>query len=434
MPDSDTRGIAMARHRFGRTAVSFTIALGLVAAACGSDDAGSPGTGAAGTEPTDETTAPQATAGESGPAATAESTADTEGADTSVVSSSDIASEAQRFFDGTYQDPPATSPPAAEDKNVWVLSCGEAAVGCASLAGGIKEGAETLGWDVTLFDGKLGADGAYSTGVRQAVAAGADAIVIGAVDCALISQPLAEARAAGVLVVGSLAYDCDDPRAGGGEALFDTNFIPDSEHESRTDANRFSGEARAVWLLNKRGTSGLTVLSFRHTDSLLGTDYADGFDSKIEAKCADCTVIPVEFTFADLGTIGTKASDALTKYPDANALVVPYDSLLLLGVAQAVVRSGRSDSIDVIGNEGYAPNLELIRTNGGQDMALGSSANWAGWGTADTLNRLFAGEPAVAQGLGFKFIDAEHMPDDDGVAFIPPIDYKAAYRAAWGVS
>lgn len=425
----------MVRHRFGRIAVSLIATLGVVSAACGSDDGASSDAKTTATTATGVTSVPAATDAPTTAEVTvpSETTGASDSGDTSVVDRSDLAAEAQRFFDGTYQDPPADSPPAAQNKNVWVLSCGEAAIGCAALAGGVMEGGEALGWDVTLFDGKFGADGAYTNGIRQAVAAGADAIVIGAVDCALISQPLAEARAAGVLIVGSLAYDCDDPRAGGGEALFDANFIADSEHKSRTEANRFSGEARAVWLLNKRGSSGLTVLSFRHTDSLLGTDYADGFDSKIESECADCTIIPVEFTFADLGTIGTKASDALTKNPEANALIVPYDSLLLLGVAQAVVRSGRSDEIDVIGNEGYAPNLELIRTDGGQDMALGSSANWAGWGTADTLNRLFAGEPAVSQGLGFKFIDADHIPADDGVAFIPPIDYKSAYRAAWGV-
>ena len=397
--------------------------------ACGDDD----DSDAASTEAPATTEAPAETTAEQ---TTTPPDASTTQPTTDDGAGTDIAAEADLYYAGTYTDPPAESPPPATDKNVWVISCGEAAVGCAQLAGGAVEAGEVLGWDMTLYDGKLGADGAYPTGVRQAVAAGADALLIGAIDCALIAQPLAEAREAGVVVVGLGGYDCDDARVGGGEPLFDASPFGSDDLATVEAQMLNNGDARAAWLLNTAGTSGLKVLSLRHADSLLGSDLAAGFEARIQQECEDCEIVPLDFTFADLGTgaIGTKVSDALVQNPDVNALFAPYDSVLLLGVAQAVMRSGRADSINVVGGEGYTPNLELIRTNAGQDMAIGSATRWTGWAGVDTLNRLFAGEAPVAEGFGLQFIDAEHMPEDDGVAFIPPVDYKAKYKAAWGVS
>jgi len=445
---NETGGFTM---RGLRSLCALALAGTLVAASCGGDEHESAGATTA------DTSVPV-------PASTAEPVGeppveDTVGGATTVVATTDVAppessdgdddeptsdpadgtadlsSFVESLYAGTFTDPPSESPPAATDKSVWVISCGEAAAGCAELAGGAKEGAEAMGWDVTLFDGRFGADGAYPAGVRQAVAAGADGILIGAIDCPLIAQPLAEARAAGIVVVGMGAYDCDDERLGGGDPLFDGWTFSSDERPTTRDEALANGDARAAWLMVHDGTEGLQVLVFHHVDSLLGEDYADGFESRIEAECATCEIVPIEFTFADLatGAIGRKASDALVKYPDADALFVPYDSLLLLGVAQSVVRSGRVDDVTVVGGEGYTPNLELIATNGGQDVAVGTSGRWSGWGGVDTLNRLFAGEQPVGQGYGFRLIDAEHMVEDDGVAAIPPIDYKSAYRSAWGV-
>ncbi len=425
----------------GIKVASVLVAAALVATSCGGDDdqADDETTAVDSAETTDtpalaaeaSPTTPEGTASESATADSVDDQTDTATAD----GSDDLTTFVDSLYAGTFTDPPSESPAAATDKSVWVISCGEAAAGCAEMAGGAREGAEAMGWDVTLYDGRLGADGAYPAGVRQAIAAGADGILIGAIDCSLIAQPLAEAHDAGIMVVGMGAYDCDDERLGGGEPLFDAATFSSADRPTTRDESIANGDARAAWLLAHDGADGLQVLVFRHADSLLGIDYADGFAQRIESECPTCEIVSIEFTFADLATgqIGSKASDALVKYPDADALFVPYDSLLLLGVAQSVVRSGRVDDITVVGGEGYTPNLELIRTDGGQDVAIGTSGRWSGWGGADTLNRLFAGEEPVGQGYGFRLIDAEHMVEDNGVAAIPPIDYKAAYLVSWGV-
>ena len=57
---------------------------------------------------------------------------------------------------------------------------------------------------------------------------------------------------------------------------------------------------------------------------------------------------------------------------------------------------------------------------------------WEGYQTIDNLVRLFAGEPPAGSGIGLQVYDLEHnIPADGG--YRPPVDFKAAYREAWGL-
>ena len=116
------------------------------------------------------------------------------------------------------------------------------------------------------------------------------------------------------------------------------------------------------------------------------------------------------------------------------------DAPLLLGVAQAVVSSGRNDDLIVVGGEGLDPNVDLIRGNQGQDMAFGYASVQSGWAVADAVNRLLNGEAVADSGIGLQTIDATNLPasggydgniDPDGN---PVRDYRAEYRALWGLN
>ena len=118
---------------------------------------------------------------------------------------------------GTYVLP-ASGPVAQTGKNVWVISCGLLAEACSLPAEAVEDASETLGWDVTVFDGQFDAD-QYTTGIRQALAAGADGIVVVAIDCPAARGAFEEAKEQGVPVVGAYSYDCSDPLTGE-ESLF----------------------------------------------------------------------------------------------------------------------------------------------------------------------------------------------------------------------
>jgi len=348
-------------------------------------------------------------------------------------SSSGAAEQAvQTAYKGTYTSPPTTAPRPPSGKSVWVVSCGQAAVGCSTPANAAADAAKAIGWNATVYDGKLGVDNAYAAGVRQAVAAKADAIIIGAIDCPLIKQPLQEAKAAHIAVVALLAYDCNDPRFGGGAPLFSGIVIPNTAQPTTAEYSIAQGKMKADWVLSQ--TAGkATALSLNHTDSLLGQDIAKGFDTEIKA-CAACKLTSLPFTFAELGTgaVPTKVSQALLKDPSINAVTTPYDSLMALGVAQAIVRSGRKDKISSVGGEGYAQNLELIKSDGGENAAVYESTAWFGWAAVDSVVRLFASAPLQPAGIGSQLVDKTHLPPTDANGIIPPVDFKSVYLKAWG--
>ena len=362
------------------------------------------------------------------------SSSDASGSSSSSADLAAVEAAVEEAYAGTYASPPSTptAPPAG--KKIWVLSCGQAAIGCSTLADSAMEAGEVAGWDMTMYDGKLGADNAYANGIRQAIAAQADGIVVGAIDCPAIKAPLQEAKAAGIQVVGQLTVDCDDPSYGGGDPLFSASIMYNDTDKDVVSYSKTQGKIKADWVIAQ--TDGdATAIAMRQTDGLLGTAIADGFDQEMKSACPGCEVIPLEYTLADqaAGQLPAKMSQALLANPDVNAVMIPYDAIASSGVAQAIVRSGRKDDIAVIGGEGYPDNLSLIENDAGQNAALFESTAWMGWAAIDSLSRLFGDQTQEPAGIGNQLIDKDHMPqvDSDGYV-VPSVDYQAAYREAWG--
>lgn len=371
-----------------------------------------------------------------GSATTEASSSPTDAPPASAASSSltTVSEAVAAAYEGTYVSPPTIPAAAPEGKNVWVISCGQAAIGCSTLADSAVDAAKVAGFEVKLFDGKLGADNAYATGIRQAIAAKADGIVVGAIDCPAIKQPLAEAKAAGIPVVGQLTVDCDDPSYGSGQPLFSAIVGFDKPGESVVDYSKAEGRAKADWVIAQ--TQGKAVaLSMRQTDGPLANAIADGFDDEMKSVCPSCTVIPLTYTLADQGSgaLPSKLSQALLSHHDVNAVMAPFDAVLIGGEAQAIQRSADGRSIAVIGGEGYPGNLALMKNDAGEDAVVFESTAWMGWGAVDSMIRLFDNMPQQPSGIGYQLFDRDHMPTTDRSGYIQPsVDYQSVYRKDWG--
>ncbi|MBO1901762.1 substrate-binding domain-containing protein [Leucobacter weissii] len=331
---------------------------------------------------------------------------------------------------GDYGAPPTSAPPIAEDKSIWIVSCGQNAIGCAIGAESAKEAAESLGWTAQVCDGQLNAGGAFADCVRQGIAAGVDGIVTEAIDCSVIQDPLREAEAADIVTVNFWGFDCDQGVNPAGDPLFSASVQPSEEYASNEDYQFAVGQARAEWIIAASGGEAEIIeLEFKGTN--IGGVLSAGFHDAIES-CGSCTVHTVDVTHQTFGDARQIVESALLQHPAAEWVAIPLESLVLLGAAQAVASSPRSSDISLIGGEGFPPNLDLIREDQGQSASVGQPIGWYGYGAIDTINRVFNGESAVPQGMSFQIVDAEHnLPDEGG--YVPPVDYESAYREAWGV-
>jgi len=381
-----------------RVAVALTVlTFGLAAVACGDDDS-------------------------AGDSASANGTAAEGGV-------GEAKSNADKLYKGTYAEPPAESPPVKRGQNVWVISCGQAIATCSAPANGAVEAAKLLGWENKLIDGKADPT-ATANAIRQAISANADGIFVMAMDCEFIRQPLAEAKKAGVAVIGVESYDCNesDPSA---EPLF--AGVVTYVEGPYSDWIYAYGAAQADYIIAK--TDGKAeVLNFFFDEVQAGKRFNDGFVEQMKKLCPECKVDPVRFRLADLGTpaMQQKAEQALLKYPNANALQVPTDAAITLGVGAAVQASGRSADILKMGGEGQPPNMDLLRAGRQQDAGVGYPPAWEGYAAMDGLNRIFNGDKPVGSGIGLQLYDKDHNVPASG-GYEPPVDFQAAFRKAWGI-
>lgn len=340
--------------------------------------------------------------------------------------------EVDRSYKGTDRQPPTTAAKFDPGKKVWIISPGQIGESASIPTNAVKEAGELVGWKMTLFDSKLDVNN-FSLGIRQAIAAKADGVILHAIDCAVVKQALQEARAAKVKILAYYALDCDDPSVKG-QPLYDGSVNFGSQFGDYATLTRSWGAAKADWLIAK--TKGhAKVISFKEDELLVVKYIREGFEQGL-AKCKTCEIVKtVDFTLTDLGPkLQQKAQGALLQHPEANAIHVPYDSAMHLGVAAALMESGRNDQIEVIAGEGFPSNVDLIRDNKGQDAAMAFPAQWTGYAAIDSLNSVFHGTAPQDSGIGWKLIDRDHNLPAKGKGYEPDTDFRAAYKKAWGVA
>jgi len=334
-------------------------------------------------------------------------------------------------YEGTSRKPPSEGPEAQKDKSVWVISCSDIIESCAVPAAAAVEAGKAIGWKVTEFDGGLSPD-KQAEGIRQAVAAGADGMILAGIDCAKVTAPLQDAQDKGVAVISFYAFDCDDPNVGG-EALETGQVNFGDQFDTYADVAQGFGRVKANYVIAKTGGEA-KILNVGSEDYLVMDYINQGFEAGI-AKCPNCEIVDkVPFVEADLlsGKLRDNIVNALQQNPDATAVHVPIDPLFAVAVNAALQQSGRTDLL-VMGGDGLPSNMDLIR-NGIETAAVAFPHEWTGWAAIDTMNRVFADpeERIPDSGIGWTLIDQEHNLPASG-PYVPPQDFRAAYQEVWGV-
>ena len=348
-------------------------------------------------------------------------------------------------YEGSLGEPPTSAPAPQGGMNIWLVTQSPSLGAPEEL----QKAAELLDWRVTVFDGKFTPD-LMVNGIRQAIADNADGIVIGFADCASIKAGLQDAKDAGIAVVNIESTDCDvqitDDGAieqTGQPGLFDSevgyqNLEDPEDPLSFVEVWNVFTSYQALGIAE--GTEGGgKVIVLSETDLRVNFSGLRSFKETLEEYCPDCEIVDtIEFTGGDLGVkLQDKVAQALVQHPDANAVYGMYDAPTQ-DVSTAVLSSGRTNDIFVMGGEGTAPVVDLIGKERGVNAGVGFSVDWESWAAIDAINRLLAGEEpangvAYPSGVGVQlFTKSRNYPEGGGV-FTPAVDYESAYRAAWGV-
>lgn len=356
------------------------------------------------------------------------------GAATDGVAQATRAMEAN--FKGTDRALPTTGPAIVKGKTVWVIAADVRSPGAILPAQGAIAAAKVAGWQTRLGNGKSD-PAAMNAQIRTALASRPDGIILSNIDCPLVRQSLTEAHRQGVPVFAIYSLDCDDPAYGGaGQPLFTATPNYGPYHTFAQWLEDGYAPSIADYVVAK--TNGKAkVLAMRQDDVGAVKHIADGFARRLHERCPSCSLTDVTMSLADFtgGKFQAKAEAALTRNPQANVLMVPYDGAILLGLGAAAKSSGRD--LLVTGGECFGPNLAQIAGGGPENVCGGAAAGWVGYVAIDGLNRIFAGEKTQPDsGIGWETIDRDH-PSPSGQGPYDgnrSTDYAAAYQRIWHVN
>jgi ribose transport system substrate-binding protein len=329
-------------------------------------------------------------------------------------------------YAGLYRTP-ASGPAAQKGKTIYVVDCGNLALGCYVPAEAVQAAGKSLGWTVKIVDGQLTPAG-YTSGIQQAIAAKPDGIVTVGIDCPNAKSAYEQAKAAKIPIIGVFEFDCNDPKVGGPKLM--TAQIDTGTGQDPGEWFYNWGVLHAAYIIDK--TDGKAkVIEFSQIP-FLDTTYEDqGFQAEM-AKCTTCKIIDKQdITAADLGGAGgaTKVSSAILAHPDANAIY--FDNDTLLGESASVLKSNPHPSWIVVGSEGLPTTIPLIGKTVSGIIALPST--WLGWCAAYSMNEVLAAHPVTDCGADFEVIDQGHnLPAAGQTSWTPKINFESVMKSQWG--
>jgi ribose transport system substrate-binding protein len=331
---------------------------------------------------------------------------------------------------GTYRDVDSTSRPAAKGKHIVIVSAGQSSISSATPALGAQAAAKAIGWQVDIYDAKLNAAN-YSPLIRQAIAAHVDGIIMDAIDCDQAQEAMQEAKSAGIAIVPIYAFDCTDPEAGNEPTGVYTAQINYGARGANVDAFTESyGANQANYIINA-SHNGAKIIAVTTPGFTVLTWTLKGFTNTINASGGSKIVDVMQVSLQDLtsGHLPAMIEAELLRHPEANWIKSPYTYVTTLGIGPAL--QGKAGSINVMGGEGFQPELDLLRSGIVTAVNVVSS-EWTGWASVDTMNSVFSHQKPVDSGIGWQIADKNTIPASG--PFNPTVDFKSEYLKAWGVS
>lgn len=338
--------------------------------------------------------------------------------------------ELPKLYQGTSTKVNTTPRPAAKKKNIVIISAGQASISSYVPVDAAAAAAKAIGWKVTILDGKL-EPSTYGGLVSQAIALGAQGIVLDSIDCDQVRGPLLQAKARHIGVVPIYAYDCNDPTEHAGSPLFSEvenfNNLPDKELGYFAESY---GRGQADYIIAASHNKA-KVLVLNDPEYTVLKYTTAGFDDQIKHSGGSQVVYTQNFLAADLGPkLEQEIQADLLRYPQINWIKSPYTYATILGVVPALSAYAKG-KYSVMGGEGFQPELADIQA-GTVTAAMAISSQWVGWAAIDALNSYFTHKPVYPSGIGWELVDATHNLPANGI-LVPRENYQAAYLKAWGI-
>lgn len=291
------------------------------------------------------------------------------------------------------------------------------------LQDGMKQVASQSGARFTVFSNH-GSPAEWVQGMQTAVNEKVSVIdLLSGINPAQLHPQIAQAKAAGIPVVVSDAYDVaqePDPM------VTATADVPYAQ----------AGRLMADWTISD--TAGKAdVLVIGSSDVVSSNFMVQAIQNEFQKYCSTCKVKPIDVTVADWATqTQPQVEAALNADPNINYILPVYDSQSQF-IVPAIAAAGKTGRVHIATYDGTPFVLKMMQDDSTIRMDVGEDLDWVSKAVMDQDMRVAAGLKPVADTNTPLYIFTKKNVDTAGV---PPRNstgygtaYIAGYNKLWGL-
>jgi ABC-type sugar transport system substrate-binding protein len=312
-------------------------------------------------------------------------------------------------------------------KNIWYVPIGAAVPILTAFGTGMEEALHAAGITFQTCDGKF-VPTAVAACLDQAVTQGADAVVTGYVDYALIPTAYDNLVANDIPVLVAGAAPSAGKTSSPELAFYDTTESIQLTQQLVMDAVIADSAGKA------------NILYATITDSPQLRDAAAYGEQYLTDHCSGCTITTIEYNTASLNRLPSQISSGLIANPDVTYVVDQADAAVEASIA-GIQSAGFTDKVKLAATNGDLGGLQRIQSGHLQFVDVGSNPIYAGWGFADGILRMLTGEtPEIHPGLIRVFTednvaDLTLTPEAyNSIDWYGEANYQDNFLSAWGLS
>lgn len=319
--------------------------------------------------------------------------------------------------------------PDLTGKTVWWVPASNSVPIMKAAGDDLAEALKQVGAKEHVCDGNF-VPTAISACLNQAVAQKPAAVVTGWVDYAMVPTAFDALQKAGVpTLIGGESPD--DHKSDSGSLAFYPNVGPGILRVS----------IGADWIIKNSGGKA-DVMLLRMTDNAATLQVAAGAKAELTKNCPDCKVTTVDMATANLNRVPSAVSAALVSNPNIDYIIVMLDTDMPQ-VTEGINSAGRQGKVQVVAAGADQEGLQLLQQGGSaMKIDVGDSNEYTGWGLADGLFRLMAGEnPGALDNGSLKVFTPQNVKNLDlsaanseTSAWFGGDAWKQGFLTAWGVN
>ncbi|MGW1911540.1 substrate-binding domain-containing protein [Streptomyces sp. NPDC002076] len=314
---------------------------------------------------------------------------------------------------------PTSGPAAVSGKSIVYVAQTMTNPGVAGVANGVRDAARVIGWHVRVIDGG-GSPAGIQAAMSEAVALRPSGIVIGGFDPGSTSQQVAQAKAAGIPLIGWHAVASPGPSRR--PELF-TNVTTRVEDVARISAQ---------WIISlSNGRAGVVLI----TDASI--PFARQKSELIRKELATCSGVRLlayeNIPIPDASSrTPHEISTLLSRFQSSWTYSVAINDLYFADAAPAFRAAGRQGAgppFNIGAGDGDPSAFQRINNRQYQAATVPEPLSQQGWQIVDEFNRAFSARPASG------YVAPVHVStaaNSAGATTWDPPGYREAYRRIWG--